>query len=151
MRVALISEPFDPLAELRAFQGGFAKAGALVSFTGYCRGEGPHGAIRWLELEHYPRFTEKEISRLASDLLSRLGLLDLLVLHRVGRVAPGEAIVLVATLSPHRAQAFAAVERLMDYLKTDAVLWKREMRCDGVHWIEPTEEDHRRRAAHDQE
>lgn len=144
MRVTITSAPIDiagALANTRPPQA----AGACASFIGYCRGDGPHGPISWLELEHYPGFTEAEIERLARDIETHFSLLDLLIIHRVGRIMPGDAIVLVAASSSHRAAAFAAVESLMDYLKTDAPFWKREMRVDGVHWIEPTEEDRRRR------
>jgi molybdopterin synthase catalytic subunit len=148
MRIEIASAAFDPYAELRTF-GSDARAGACASFIGLCRSAGPDGPIAWLELEHYPTFTEQEVERMADTIMGRHGLLDLIVIHRSGRVAPGEAIVLVAALGEHRASAFAAVEQLMDYLKSDAPFWKQEMRVDGPHWIEPTPEDRRRRAAHE--
>lgn len=148
MDVRISKLPFVAEDELKAFVGSRPLAGACVSFVGLCRGEGAAGSIAWLELEHYPGFTESEISRVANEITASLDLLDLLVIHRVGRVFPGEPIVLAAAISAHRASAFAAVEQLMDYLKTDAPFWKREMRDDGAYWIEPTPEDRRRRARH---
>ena len=144
-RITIATESFDPHAALRAFVSE-DRAGACASFIGLCRGE---GGVRWLELEHYPGFTEQEIARAADSVAARHDLIDLLVIHRIGRVMPADPIVLVAAASAHRAAAFAAVEQVMDYLKTDAPFWKSEMRADGPHWIEPTEEDRRRRAAHD--
>lgn len=148
-RIAILPHSFDAHAELRAFSACNPHAGACASFIGLCRGAGPNGDIAWLRLDHYPGFTEQEIARVADKVRTQHDLLDLLILHRTGRVEPGEAIVLVAALSTHRAAAFAAVEQLMDYLKTDAPFWKQESRADGVHWIEPTAEDRRRRAAHE--
>ena len=151
VRVTLAHEALDPFAELARFRGDDSSAGAIASFVGYCRDTGATGAVTALELEHYPGFTEQEIMRMASDVGARASVSALLVVHRVGVVAPGEAIVLVAAKSPHRAEAFLAVETLMDYLKTDAPFWKREHRSDGASWIEPTEEDRRRRRARDSE
>ncbi len=146
MIVRVTPDAFSPTEALEAFGAGDARAGACASFIGRCRGEGVH----WLELEHYPGYTEAEIARLAAATAEKFQLLDLLVIHRVGRVAPGEPIVLVAALSAHRRDAFAAIEQLMDYLKTDAPFWKREMRGDGAHWIEPNSEDRQRRERHGQ-
>jgi molybdopterin synthase catalytic subunit len=99
-----------------------------------------------LFIEQYPGFTEKEIARLAAEVARAQGTLDLMVVHRVGAIRPGEPIVLVAALHAHRNQAFEAVRILMDYLKTDAPLWKKETGPDGARWIEPTDHDHARRA-----
>lgn len=149
MRVRITSSAFSPEQELGAFS--CAGAGACVSFVGLARGTSPEGAVTALELQHYTGFTEAEIERFGRQIFDAFDLLDLLVVHRVGQIAPGEAIVLAAALSAHRKEAFLAVERLMDYLKTDAPFWKRELRDDGAHWIEPTEEDRVRRARHDKE
>jgi molybdopterin synthase catalytic subunit len=149
MRVIVSPAPIDHGAELARLGGD--GIGALASFVGFCRGTGPHGPIAWLELEHYPGFTEKEIARIAGEITERFDIQDLLVIHRSGRIAPGEAIVLVAAINAHRGAAFAAVEAMMDYLKTDAPFWKREMREDGAHWIEPSDEDRRHRARHEKE
>ncbi|MES1199660.1 MAG: molybdenum cofactor biosynthesis protein MoaE [Pseudomonadota bacterium] len=144
MRIVVTDARFDPIAEIARFAES-ANAGALATFVGYCRDEG--GAVTRLELQHYEGFTQSEIARLAEPIARRHALVDLLVIHRSGAVAAGEPIVLVAALSPHRASAFKAVEELMDYLKTDAPFWKREVRADGARWIEPTAQDEARRKA----
>lgn len=142
-------DPFSPDAEVARFTTERGDAcGAAVTFTGYCRGQSKEGPVTGLELEHYPGFTEAEIERLAHVVGRRHRAPDILVIHRAGFVAAGEPIVLVAALSAHRAAAFAAVEELMDYLKTDAPFWKRELGSDGARWIEPTAEDRLRREEH---
>lgn len=146
MRVKLLSESFDPHAELARFAAGGKDAGALASFVGYCRASSGSAAVERLELEHYPGFTKAEIARLTQEVAARHDLADVLVLHRIGSIPAGEPIVLVAALSAHRAAAFAAVEALMDYLKTGAPIWKREITDQGARWIEPTATDHARRA-----
>ena len=149
MRAIITPNAFSPDAELTAFAAQrSAEAGALASFVGYCRAQTGDDAVQRLELQHYPGFTEVEVHRLVQVVLARHDLLDMLVIHRVGAVAAGEAIVLVAALSSHRAAAFAAVGEIMDYLKTDAPMWKREVGLDGARWIEPTEDDHARRQEH---
>lgn len=144
--VRISAAPFAPEAALAEFMRGRDDAGACVSFVGLVRG----GEVTALELEHYPGFTEAEIERIAAALAERYRLLDVLVVHRVGKMAPGEPIVLAAALAPHRADAFKAVEELMDRLKTDAPFWKREWRAGGAHWIEPTHTDAARRARHEE-
>ena len=150
MRVRLIQEAFDPQAEVAAFAEGREDAGALVTFVGSCRARTGDVAVAELRIDHYPGFTEKEIARLAAETAARFDCPDILVVHRVGAIRPGEAIVLVAALSVHRANAFKAVESLMDYLKTDAPLWKKESGPQGARWIEPRAEDHARRAKADE-
>lgn len=146
IRASVSLEPFSPDAEVARFSSLRGDAcGAAVTFIGYCRGRSKNRAVTQLELEHYPGFTEAEINRLATATGQKHGVSDLLVIHRAGAVAAGEPIVLVAAMSAHRAAAFAAVEELMDYLKTDAPFWKRETGPDGAHWIEPTAEDRIRR------
>ena len=145
MRVRVTPAPFDPQAEIAAFTAGRDDAGALVSFVGSCRAANGGAAVEELRIDHYPGFTEAEISRLADEISRRFDCPDLLVVHRVGAIRPGEAIVLVAALSVHRANAFDAVRVLMDYLKTDAPLWKKETGPQGARWIEPRPEDHARR------
>lgn len=149
MDVRIAEGVFDPHAECVAFAAGRGDAGALVSFTGICRAETEGHAVRSLELQQYEGFTLQEITRIAADVAARFSCPDLLVIHRVGKVMPGEAIVLVAALSVHRAAAFEAVKVMMDYLKTDAPLWKKETGPDGVRWIEARAEDHARRIAAD--
>jgi molybdopterin synthase catalytic subunit len=150
MRVRLTQETFDPQAEIAAFATGREDAGALVTFVGICRAKTGDVAVEELRIDHYPGFTEKEIERLAAETGRRFDCPDLLVVHRFGVIRPGEAIVLVAALSVHRANAFKAVESLMDTLKTDAPLWKRESGPQGGRWIEPRAEDHVRRAKADE-
>ncbi len=146
IRACVSLEPFSPDAEVARFSALRGDTcGAVVTFIGYCRGRSTRGAVTQLELEHYPGFTEGEINRLASATGQKHDVKDLLVIHRAGAIAAGEPIVLVAAMSAHRAAAFAAVEELMDYLKTDAPFWKRETGPDGAHWIEPTAEDRIRR------
>ena len=143
MRVS--EQGFDPGTELSQFHAGAEDAGALANFVGYCRDQTKGRAVAELYIEQYPGFTEKEIARLAEEVADRLSVLDLLVVHRAGRIKPGEAIVLVAALAEHRNAAFEAVRLLMDYLKTDAPLWKKENGPEGARWIEPTDHDHARR------
>jgi molybdopterin synthase catalytic subunit len=145
MIVRVIQEAFDPQAETASFVSGRDDAGALASFVGYCRAKTDGTVVSELRIDHYPGFTEREITRLAQDIHQRFGCLDVLVIHRVGQIEPREAIVLVAALATHRCDAFEAVRVLMDYLKTDAPLWKKESGPAGVRWIEPRAEDHARR------
>lgn len=145
MQVRIVSEAFDPQAEIAAFSAGRDDAGALVSFVGTCRTENKGEAVKELRLDQYEGFTEKEITRIAQEIAARFSCPDLLVIHRVGAIRPGEAIVLVAALAAHRANAFEAVKVLMDYLKTDAPLWKKETGADGARWVEPRPEDYARR------
>ena len=135
--IRLQTEPFEPGALLTAFCAGRSRTGAVVSFTGLTRG----GDVTRLELEAYPGFTEAEIGRIAETARARFGLHDLLVVHRIGEIAPGEAIVFVATAAAHRREAFEAADHLMDYLKTRAPFWKKEHGPDGARWIEPTPRD----------
>jgi molybdopterin synthase catalytic subunit len=144
MGVLISPQPIEVDAQLAGFAAQRANAGAMASFVGYCRTNAQGRAVERLELQHYPGFTESEIARMAVELKERRKLIDLLVIHRVGIIAPEEAIVLVAALSEHRGEAFAAVEELMDYLKTDAPIWKLEVTEDGARWVEPTEADRER-------
>jgi molybdopterin synthase catalytic subunit len=100
------------------------------------------GAAAILELEAYPGFTEAAIGEIADQARARFGLADLLILHRVGKIAPGEAIVFVATAASHRREAFEACDFLMDYLKSRAPFWKKEHGPQGERWIEPRAQDH---------
>jgi molybdopterin synthase catalytic subunit len=145
MIVRVVEEAFDSQAETASFVSGRDDAGALASFVGYCRAATDGTDVSELRIDHYPGFTEREIARLAEDIHQRFGCLDLLVIHRVGKIRPGEAIVLVAALAAHRSEAFEAVRVLMDYLKTDAPLWKKESGPAGDRWVEPRAEDHARR------
>jgi molybdopterin synthase catalytic subunit len=134
-------EDFDAGAEADALARGGADVGAVVSFVGYCRDEG--GRLAALELEHYPGMAEEEIARVAHEAERRWPLKGVTVIHRTGRIAPGERIVLAAVAAAHRAPAFAAAEMLMDYLKTRAPFWKQAIGRDGgvEGWVEAKGED----------
>ncbi|MET0746291.1 MAG: molybdenum cofactor biosynthesis protein MoaE, partial [Microvirga sp.] len=123
-KVRVQAEPFDTAAETASLTIGRRDIGAVVAFTGLCRDEG--GRLAALELEHYPGMAEAEIARVAGDAAARWPLLGLTIIHRFGRVDPGDPIVLVLAASSHRRAAFEAADFLMDYLKTRAPFWKRE-------------------------
>lgn len=146
MQIRIVEGAFDPQVETASFAAGRDDAGALVSFVGLCRSKTDGADVTDLRIDHYPGFTEKEITRLAEEVSHRFDCPDIMVVHRVGVIRPGEAIVLVAGLTTHRGNAFEAVRVLMDYLKTDAPLWKKESGAQGARWIEPRAQDHARRA-----
>ena len=132
---------FDVAKEIAALTNGRTDIGAVVSFSGICRGSEGGDEIAALTLEHYPEMAEAEIKRHADEATSRWPLDGLTVIHRFGRIRPGENIVLVVTASKHRQAAFQAAEFLMDYLKTSAPFWKREESATGASWIEAREHD----------
>ncbi len=136
-------DDFDPGLEAGALARGRTDVGAVVSFVGYCRDEG--GGLAALELEHYSGMAEDEIARAAREAEARWPLLGVAVIHRYGRIAPGERIVFVAVAAAHRGAAFAAAEMLMDYLKTRAPFWKRAIGVDGAvaGWVEAKGDDDR--------
>ena len=138
MRVAVQSSPFDLGAEVAAFTAGVTGAGAVVTFTGIVR---PDGGLTGMEIEHYPGMTEKAISGILVEAFARWKLADALVIHRHGPLKPGETIMMVATAAPHRGDAFAAAEFLMDYLKSRAPFWKKESRDGGETWVEAKDAD----------
>jgi molybdopterin synthase catalytic subunit len=127
---------FDVAQEIAALSKGRTDVGAVVTFSGVCRGSENGEPIAALTLEHYPGMAEAEIGRHADEALARWPLKGLTIIHRFGRIAPGENIVLVVTASSHRPAAFEAAEFLMDYLKTNAPFWKREESDSGTSWIE---------------
>jgi molybdopterin synthase catalytic subunit len=137
--IRLTDQAFDPGEQLSGFSAGRTETGAVASFTGLCRAEA--GSAQVLELEAYPGFTEAAIAGIAEAAKSRFALQDYVVIHRVGRIAPGEPIVFVATAAAHRRAAFQACDHLMDYLKSRAPFWKKEYGPDGARWIEPTAQD----------
>ncbi len=132
---------FDVAQEIAALTGGRTDIGAVVSFSGICRGSENGDPIAALTLEHYPGMAEAEIKRHADEAMSRWPLTGLTVVHRVGRITPGENIVLVLAASQHRQAAFHAAEFLMDYLKANAPFWKREESAKGASWIEARDHD----------
>jgi molybdopterin synthase catalytic subunit len=139
--IRIQTDPFDPHDETADFAAGRVDAGALASFVGSVRGSSHGGEVRALVLEHYPGFTEKRIAAMERDARERFDVIDTLVVHRHGRMEPGEAIVLVAALSRHRREALQCVDYLMDRLKTEAPFWKKEVGPRGETWVEPRIED----------
>jgi len=139
--VRLQREPIDVAAEVKRLAGERKDVGAVVTFTGICRGDEGGAPIAALTLEHYPGMAETEIARHVDEACSRWPLLAALVIHRHGRILPGEDIVLVATASSHRQAAFAAAEFLMDYLKTRAPFWKQVETIDKTSWVEAKSAD----------
>lgn len=135
------AEDFDLAAEVARIGSGRADVGAVVTFSGLCRDEG--GTLSALELEHYPGMAEAELSRIASEAAERWPLTGLTVIHRYGKILPGDNIVLVVTASAHRQAAFDAASFLMDFLKTRAPFWKREHRKDDKpgEWVAAKAED----------
>lgn len=139
--VRLQHEDFDVAAEAAKLSRGRTDIGAVVTFTGICRNhEGGH-AVSAMTLEHYPGMAEEEIARHVEDAKRRWPLLGVTVIHRYGRMLPGDNIVLVVTASAHRQAAFAAADFLMDYLKTRAPFWKLEERPDGTNWVAAKDSD----------
>ena len=131
---------FDIAREIALLTGGRTDIGAVVSFSGICRGSDGEG-VAALTLEHYPGMAEAEIRRHVEEALSRWPLNGVTVIHRVGRIEPGQNIVLVLTASVHRQAAFHAAEFLMDYLKTSAPFWKQEESASGTNWVEAQARD----------
>jgi molybdopterin synthase catalytic subunit len=132
---------FDVTREIAALTAGRSDIGAVVSFTGICRGSEDGADIAALTLEHYPGMAEAEIARHAETAMARWPVTGISVVHRVGRITPGENIVLVVTASKHRQAAFEAAEFLMDYLKANAPFWKRVDGRDGANWVEARDHD----------
>jgi molybdopterin synthase catalytic subunit len=136
--VRLQREDFDIGAEIARMTAGRTDIGAVASFTGICRGS--EGVVA-MTLEHYPGMAEAEIQRHVEEARSRWPLSGVTVVHRYGRLQPGENIVLVVATSSHREAAFAAAEFLMDYLKVSAPFWKKEERAGGDGWVEARHTD----------
>jgi molybdopterin synthase catalytic subunit len=132
---------FDLAAEVQALSDGRHDIGAVVTFSGLCRDEA--GTLGALELEHYPGMAEAEITRICQDAITRFHLQAATAIHRYGRIAPGENIVLVITASPHRQAAFDGANFIMDFLKTAAPFWKKEHGTDGTAggWVSAKDED----------
>jgi molybdopterin synthase catalytic subunit len=139
--IRLQREGFDAAAESVRLTRGRTDIGAVVTFTGICRGAEGGEPIAALTLEHYPGMAEAEIERHTDEACRRWPLAGITVIHRYGRIAPGEDIVLVITASSHREAAFAAAEFLMDYLKTRAPFWKQVEKASGADWVEAKSSD----------
>lgn len=140
MRIAVQAEPFDLGAEANAFALGARGAGAIVTFTGIVR-DSATGDLAAMDIEHYPGMTERALTAIANEAMARWSLADCLVIHRYGRLGPMDPIMMVATASRHRADAFAAAEFLMDYLKSRAPFWKKEISESGADWVAARDED----------
>ena len=133
IRVRVQTEPFDLGAEANALAAGLSQAGALVTFTGLVRDNGGH--LQAMEIEHYPGMTERAIAVMVAEAMARFALEDALVIHRYGHLTAQEPIMMVATAARHRGDAFAAAEFLMDYLKSRAPFWKKEIGAAGSDWV----------------
>ena len=144
LRVRVQEADFDPGAEIAALSAGRDDVGAVASFVGLVRADtsaGAAGSVSAMTLEHYPGMTEKALEAIADEATRRWSLLGVQVIHRFGRLLPGERIVFVGVASSHRGDAFAACEFIMDYLKTRAPFWKKEDTPEGGRWVDAREAD----------
>ncbi len=140
MRVSVQEAVFDLGAETTAFAQGHSDMGAIVTFTGVVR-DLPDDPLQVMEIEHYPGMTEAALQEMAQTAITRFTLGDVLVIHRFGALKPGEMIMMVATAARHRKDAFEGAEFLMDYLKSRAPFWKREITATSADWVASKEED----------
>jgi len=141
MKIAVQNEAFDLGTEVAALTQGRRDVGAVASFVGLARDTNEGSGVAAMTLEHYPGMTEKALAALVDEARARWALLDVTVVHRVGRLLPGDPIVLVAVAGAHRGEAFAACEFIMDALKTRAPFWKKEETPDGERWVEARASD----------
>ena len=141
MKIAVQPEDFDAGREIAAVRAGNPKVGAVASFVGVVRDVNDGSGVATMTLEHYPGMTEKALKGIVDEAAGRWEVLDCTVIHRVGRLAPTDQIVLVVVASGHRGDAFAACEFIMDYLKTQAPFWKKEQTPGGERWVEAKESD----------
>lgn len=141
MGVRVQPEDFDVAREIALLRGSDASVGAVASFIGIVRDENNASTVRTLTLEHYPGMTEKALTGIVDEATRRWPIHDAVVIHRVGELAPTDQIVLVAVSSAHRGDAFAACEFIIDYLKTQAPFWKKELTPDGERWVEARASD----------
>ena len=136
----LVETEFDPAKALADFTRRIGPRGALVSFTGSVRND--KNAVTGLFLEHYPEATERGIAAIETEARRRWSLKDILIIHRVGLIPVDETIVLVAAAGDHRRACFLATDFIMDYLKSEALFWKKEICQSGTKWIEPQQQDY---------
>lgn len=139
MTVRVQSAAFDYGVECARFAASVSHSGAVVTFLGVVRDNG--GSLSAMEIEHYPGMTERALSQIETDATERWALEDTLILHRYGCLKPGESIMMVATASRHRADAFAAADFLMDFLKSRAPFWKKEITQDSASWVDAKDTD----------
>jgi molybdopterin synthase catalytic subunit len=136
MPVKVQTTDFDLSVEIAGLRAGHAGIGAVVSFVGTVRDMNEGSSVAEMELEHYPGMTEKALEEIVAQAKVRWNIIDALVIHRVGPLKPLDQIVLVATTSAHRGEAFAACEFIIDYLKTEAPFWKKEQTPQGARWVD---------------
>ena len=141
MNVSVQEADFDVGAEIAALTAGDARAGAVASFVGLVRDVNDGTGVSEMTLEHYPGMTEKALQEIVAEAKSRWDIYAVRVIHRVGRLQPCDRIVLVVVSSAHRGEAFAACEFIMDYLKTRAPFWKREVTPTGARWVDARDAD----------
>jgi molybdopterin synthase catalytic subunit len=139
MSVRVQTGAFDAGAELNAFAAATSGAGAVVTFSGVVRDE--DGRLTGMEIEHFPGMTDSAIAAMVAEARQRFDLTDAMVIHRYGLLAPGDTIMMVATAARHRDKAFQGAEFLMDYLKSRAPFWKKELSPDGAAWVAARDED----------
>ena len=136
MSVRIQEQDFDLAAEYASLRARHPTPGAVVSFVGLVRDMDAHAAVQELYLEHYPGMTERALHDIVATASTRWSLTAACVIHRIGKLLPADQIVLVMSAAPHRSDAFAACEFIIDFLKTEAPLWKREQTAQGTQWIE---------------
>jgi len=136
MAIRVQTQDFDLGAEVAALRAGQAQVGAVVAFVGTVRDMNEGAGVSEMELEHYPGMTEKALEDIVAQAKERWSIIDALVIHRVGPLQPLDQIVLVAVTSAHRGEAFQACEFIMDYLKTQAPFWKKEVTPQGARWVD---------------
>jgi molybdopterin synthase catalytic subunit len=141
MTVRVQTADFDPGREIAALRAGDPRVGAVASFIGTVRDVNDASPVAAMTLEHYPGMTEKALAAIVDEARSRFDILDALVVHRVGELAPTDQIVLVVVTSAHRGDAFDACRFVMDYLKTRAPFWKKERTADGTRWVDARASD----------
>jgi molybdopterin synthase catalytic subunit len=141
MPVRIQHEDFDAGTEIARLRGGDPRIGAVASFIGVARDRNDGATVSKMVLEHYPGMTEKAIEAIVAQARSRWQVNDILVIHRIGELAPRDQIVLVVVTSSHRGDAFAACEFVMDYLKTEAPFWKKESTSEGARWVDARDSD----------
>jgi molybdopterin synthase catalytic subunit len=134
--VSIQTQDFDVSLELAALRKGDARVGAVCSFLGTVRERNDGSSVASMELEHYPGMTEKSISAMMDEAAKRFDIFSARVIHRVGLLHPEDQIVFVAVTSAHRGESFKACEFLMDYLKTQAPFWKKEVTPEGARWVD---------------
>ncbi|MBA2548141.1 MAG: molybdopterin synthase catalytic subunit MoaE [Burkholderiaceae bacterium] len=141
MTVRVQGDDFDVGVEIAQLRAGNPKIGAVASFVGIVRDINEGATVGSITLEHYPGMTEKSLAAIAEQAKKRWSLYDVLIVHRIGTLAPTDQIVLVVTTCLHRGDAFSACQFVMDYLKTEAPFWKKEVTADGVRWVDARDSD----------